>query len=86
MEADPAQAQQEWHVVRARAELDAAYGATTAEGAAAHLKLSALHPERARTPLGPVTGPAAVELDWLDRWRPVRDRLCPNPATLMSAR
>jgi hypothetical protein len=47
-----------YHVERARAELDAAYRAERADIAAIHLKLCALHMERAGTSM-PDTGPEA---------------------------
>jgi hypothetical protein len=38
----------DYHVERARAEIDRGYRAQSEEAAAAHMKLSALHMERAR--------------------------------------
>lgn len=65
----------EYHVERARAELDAAYRAETTGVATAHLKLCSLHMARARS-LQAATAPrsAAAELDWLQRCAPLHQR------------
>ncbi|HEY1604994.1 MAG TPA: hypothetical protein VGF77_05295 [Allosphingosinicella sp.] len=59
-----------YHVERARVELDAAYRAGQAEVAAAHLRLCALHMNRARE-----TSPRPVkELEWLEGLAPLHER------------
>ncbi|MDT9599154.1 hypothetical protein [Sphingosinicella rhizophila] len=50
----------DYHVQRARAELDSAYRAPNNEAAASHLRLSALHMERARS-LGSVARPHRLQ-------------------------
>ena len=60
----------EYHVERARMELDAAYRATRAEAAAAHLRLCSLHMERARA-LPPEERGTRTELEWIERCGPL---------------
>jgi hypothetical protein len=57
----------EFHVARARAELDAAYRAERSEVAAAHLKLSALHMRRAQQ----LVVQSDMELSWIERCAPL---------------
>jgi hypothetical protein len=61
-----------YHIERARAELDAAYRAETADVAAAHLRLCSLHMQKARETL---RRPAPVkELEWLEHFAPLHER------------
>jgi len=75
----------EFHVERARAELDAAYRAATTAVATVHLQLFAMHMKRARGPgnagtgvadeLGkPARDPAKVELAWLAGCAPLHEK------------
>jgi len=75
----------EFHVERARAELDAAYRAATTAGASAHLELFSLHMRRARalghcgTPVAeelgkPSRDAAKVELAWLAGCAPLHEK------------
>jgi hypothetical protein len=65
----------EYHVERARAELDRAYRAETTRVATAHLRLCSMHMERARSLIAPPEPiSAAVELDWLQRCAPLHER------------
>jgi len=62
-----------YHTERARAELDAAYRAEEADVAAAHLRLCALHMQKARETL---CRPAPVkELEWLEGFAPLHERV-----------
>ena len=62
-----------YHLERARVELDAAYRAAAGEGAAAHLRLCALHMRQAReTSPRP---PLVKELDWLEGFVPLHERV-----------
>lgn len=65
----------QYHVGRARAELDAAYRAAGSRAAAAHLSLFLLHLEEARsTPAGAAAlGDTAknAEIDWMERSQPL---------------
>ena len=67
-------ADREYHVERARAELDAAYRAVGSGAAEAHLRLCSMHMARAR---GAVDAPQEVE--WIDRCRPLHEK-CLAPA------
>jgi hypothetical protein len=74
--ADPASGEaldagRDWHIERARAELDAAYRAAGARAAEIHLTLCSLHLEQA----GWVRPSAAQrEGDWMRRCRPLHRR------------
>lgn len=66
----------DFHVARARAELDAAYRAERSEVAAAHLKLSALHMRRAQQ----LVASQDMELTWIERCAPLhRTRAALSP-------
>lgn len=58
----------DYHVARARAELDAAYRAEQSDVAAVHFRLCALHMRRAQGDRGPAS---PLELDWLERFAPL---------------
>lgn len=58
----------DFHVARARAELDAAYRADRSEVASAHLKLSALHMRRAQQL---AEAGREMELAWIERCAPL---------------
>jgi hypothetical protein len=60
-----------WHVGRARAEVEAAFRAAGATQTAIHLRLGALHLERA---WAGEAAAAARELGWLCRFRPLHER------------
>jgi hypothetical protein len=65
----------DYHVRRARAELDAAYRARSLTNATAHLRLCSMHMQRARElNLPPVTQPVAIELDWMQRCAPLHEK------------
>ncbi|HEY0147711.1 MAG TPA: hypothetical protein VGB70_01775 [Allosphingosinicella sp.] len=71
--ADPASGEaaapdRSWHIERARAELDAGYRAAGGREAAIHLKLCALHMERAGWQRRPS---AQLEADWMRRCSPL---------------
>jgi hypothetical protein len=63
----------EYHVERARAELDAAYRAAGSEAAAAHLRLCSMHMARAKT-LMEAPSKAPPELEWIENCRPLHER------------
>ena len=68
--------ERDYHIARARAELDAAYRAERSEVAAAHLKLCALHMRRAQGDPGPAR---AVEIDRLERCAPLHGAALDQP-------
>jgi hypothetical protein len=61
-------------VMRARAELDAAYRATATDSAAAHFRLFVLHLELARKHRVATETPAVEEFRWLDQCAPMHER------------
>jgi hypothetical protein len=65
--------ERDYHVMRARSELDAAYRAGSFKVAAAHLKLCSLHMERARNFQAP--RPHAVELEWIEKLAPMHEQV-----------
>lgn len=65
-----ADADREYHIERARAELDAAYRAAGSVAAKAHLSLCSMHMAQARTLLERPRRSAA-ELDWIESCRPL---------------
>lgn len=68
------QASRDYHVARARVELDTAYRASCLDAAAAHLRLFGMHVQRARQ-LSRAEGAASeAELAWLDRCAPFHER------------
>jgi len=66
----------DFHVARARAELDAAYRADRSDVAAAHLKLSALHMRRAQQLAE--TG-REMEIAWIERCAPLHQARAAQP-------
>ena len=66
-------ADREYHVERARAELDAAYRAAGSEAAEAHLRLCSMHMARARM-LPARASPSPPELEWIESCRPLHER------------
>jgi len=68
-----AEADREYHVERARAELDAAYRAAGSEAAQAHLRLCSMHMARART-LPVQASSAPPELEWIEICRPLHEK------------
>ena len=68
-----AEADREYHIERARAELDAAYRAAGSDAAKAHLGLCSMHMARART-LIEQTRRAPTELEWIESFRPLHER------------
>lgn len=66
-------ADREYHIERARAELDAAYRASGSDAAKAHLGLCSMHMARART-LIERTRPGSAELEWIESFRPLHER------------
>lgn len=65
----------EYHVERARVELDAAYRAASGRAAAAHLRLSSMHMQRAGALAAPpAPEPVELELDWMHRCTPLHER------------
>ena len=70
--------EREYHVERARAELDAAYRAAGSDSAAAHLRLCSLHMARAKALLEAASA-AAPELEWIESCRPLHEK-CLAPA------
>jgi hypothetical protein len=69
----PGDADREYHVERARAELDAAYRAVGSEAAGAHLRLCSMHMARARMMME-VPSEAPPELEWIENCRPLHER------------
>ncbi len=55
----------QYHVARARAELDSAYRTATPEASERHMQLCTVHLRRARLHRAPLAGSAAREYDWL---------------------
>jgi len=68
-----ADADREYHVARARAELDSAYRAADSESASAHLRLCSMHMARARTLLE-AASERLPELEWIERCRPLHEK------------
>lgn len=68
-----ADADREYHIERARAELDAAYRAEGSDAAEAHFRLCSMHMAQAVTLLerGAERLP---ELEWIDSCRPLHER------------
>ena len=66
--------EREYHVERARAELDAGYRATGSQAAASHLQLCSLHMARARLRQGTEGFDAPPELRWLDACSALHER------------
>ncbi len=64
------EADRNFHVERARVELDAAYRAAGSEAAEAHFQLCSMHMARA----GLLAPEAAPEIDWIERCRPLHHR------------
>lgn len=63
----------QYHIERARAELDAAYRACGADAAESHLRLCSMHMARAKALLEEeVSAPA--ELEWMESCRPLHER------------
>ena len=62
--------EKDYHVVRARAELDAAYRAETSEAAARHFRLCGIHMRRAQ---GLADPDREAELVWLERCAPLHE-------------
>lgn len=67
------EADREYHVERARAELDAAYRAAGSEAAQAHLRLCSMHMARAKA-LPAVAATPPPELEWMESCRPLHER------------
>ncbi|HYW14650.1 MAG TPA: hypothetical protein VE891_00660 [Allosphingosinicella sp.] len=63
----------EYHVERARAELDAAYRAVGRDSAQAHLRLCSMHMAKAKVLLERTTQRAS-ELEWIESCRPLHER------------
>lgn len=73
-----AEAEREYHIERARAELDAAYRAAGSDAAQAHLRLCSMHMARARTLLEQAQQ-SPPELEWIESCRPLHEK-CLAPA------
>ncbi|MGZ8285189.1 MAG: hypothetical protein ACXW27_03375 [Allosphingosinicella sp.] len=67
-----ADSDREYHIERARAELDAAYRAAGSNAAKAHLRLCSMHMARARTLLEQAAG-SLPELEWIESCRPLHE-------------
>lgn len=68
-----ANADREYHIERARAELDAAYRAAGSDAAQAHLRLCSMHMVRARALLERVAE-TLPELEWIESCRPLHEK------------
>lgn len=68
-----ADSDREYHVERARAELDAAYRAAGSSAARAHLSLCSMHMARARALLE-TASERRPELEWIESCRPLHER------------
>ena len=66
----PHSEEKDYHVARARAELDAAYRAASAEAAARHFKLCGIHMRRAEAL---AEEGREAELVWLERCAPLHE-------------
>ena len=68
-----ADADREYHIERARAELDAGYRAAGSDAARAHFRLCSMHMARARTLLEHATK-SLPELEWIESCRPLHEK------------
>lgn len=68
-----ADSDREYHIERARAELDAAYRAAGSDSARAHLGLCSMHMARAKALLEQAQR-NPTELEWIESFRPLHER------------